>query len=415
MLADSGAQEFCVMDKEYLVNDIEIYDSDNIPDVNLAGAGGETLPISAKGKINEVIEDVYVCEKLDTNILSTNKLRDQGYWFIQPPTSISPDNAGYFFNSDGKLSLICNQNLLTDVSKMDTYDCVINLPDISSITNTTSTIYNIYGLDKMNVSDTIGFLAESFLMSSNDLSFLTISMDNFPATSSQIKKYYMTPTCLTKGNLQSRDKSKKNFESPEIIEKHSLSSNNPNPHKDLERRNINIGTTVGTDVFGPVSNKCASVFVDKASGFVKSSFYKWSIRKQVSDKESDNNKEAEICKSIEWCINVYKLYGHNIQTLQSDSINSYKSDKVKQLCLKNGIKQDYSPVGQHSHNGLAEITIKIISNKVTSMLCLAPYFPIQHWTRAWELAEIINNLRCSRIPGSNISRWEEFIHDRPNY
>jgi len=105
----------------------------------------------------------------------------------------------------------------------------------------------------------------------------------------------------------------------------------------------------------------------------------------------------------------------DIKYLQSDSINIYKSEKVKQLCLTNGIKQDPSPVGQHSFNGLAEITIKLISNKVTSMFCLAPYFPIQHWTRAWELAEIISNFRCSKIPDSNISRWEEFTHNKPNY
>jgi len=47
------------------------------------------------------------------------------------------------------------------------------------------------------------------------------------------------------------------------------------------------------------------------------------------------------------------------------------------------------------------------------MLCLAPYFLTQHWTGAWELAEIINNLRYSRIPDSNNSRWEEFTLDRP--
>ena len=415
MLADSGAQEFCVMEKGYLVNDIEKYDDNHRPSVNLAGAGGEILPISAKGKINEVIDEVYVCEKLDTNILSTNKLRDQGYWFIQPPTSISPDHAGYFFDSGGKLSLICNQHLLTDVSKMDTYESSIILPDVSTITDNMSLIYNIYGKDKMTIPDTVDFLTESFLLSSNDLSFLTISMDNFPVTASQIRKYYKTPTCLTKGNLQARNKSQRNFESPEEKDKHAITSKVTNPYKDLEQRNINIGTTVGTDVFGPVSNKCASVFVDKASGFVKSSFYKWSVRKQVSEKDLDNAKNAEIYKSIEWCINIYKLYGHKISTIQSDSINIYKSEKVKQLCLMNGIRQDPSPVGQHSFNGLAEITIKNISNKVTSMFCLAPYFPIQHWTRAWELAEIINNFRCSKIPGSNISRWEEFTHEKPNF
>jgi len=415
MLADSGAQEFCVMDKDYLVKNIENYDDNHKPGVNLAGAGGEILPITAKGRINDVIDEVYVCENLDTNILSTNKLRDQGYWFIQPPTNISTDHAGYFFDSSGKLSLICNQNLLTDVSKMDTYECSITLPDISRITDKTSNIYSIYGTDKMTIQETVDFLAESYLMNVNDLSFLTIGIDNFPVNSNQIHKHYKTPICLTKGTMQARNKHQKSFESNEVSEKHPVISKTNNPNKNMEIRNLHIGTIVGTDVFGPIANKCASLFVDKASGFVKSSFYRWSVRKQVSEKELNTNKEAEIYQSIQWCIDIYKLYGHSIHTLQSDSINSYKSEKVKQLCLSNSIKQDHSPVGQHSHNGLAEITIKIISNKVTAMLCLAPYFPIQHWSRAWELAEIINNLRCSRIPGSNISKWEEFTHDRPNY
>ena len=186
------------------------------------------------------------------------KLRDQGYWFIQPPTSISADHAGYFFDSGGKLSLICNQNLLTDVSKMDTYEQFIILPDISNIIEKTSSIYSIYGADKMNVQETVDFLTESYILKARDLTFLTISIDNFPATSSQITKYYKTPICMIKGNLQARNKSKRNFDSPEELDKHTTSSKATNPYKDLERRNINIGTTVGTDVFGPISNKCAS-------------------------------------------------------------------------------------------------------------------------------------------------------------
>jgi len=314
MLADSGAQEFCVMEKDYLVKDIENYDDNYKPNVNLAGAGGDILPISAKGKINDVIDEVYVCEKLDTNILSTNKLREQGYWFIQPPTSISPDHAGYFFDSTGQLSLICNQNLLTDVSKMDTYDYSIKLPDVSNLNNNISNIYNIYGKGKMTIPETIEFLSKSFLLSVNDLSFLTICMDNFPANSSQIRKYYKTPTCMIRGNLQARNKSQRYFETSEENEKHYTDTKINNPYKDLEYRNINIGTIVGTDVFGPVSNKCASLFVDKASGFVKSTFYKWSIRKQITEKELDTAKNTEIYKSIEWCINIYKLYGHKIST-----------------------------------------------------------------------------------------------------
>ena len=298
---------------------------------------------------------------------------------------------------------------------MDTYEDSINLPNISNIIEKTSTIYNIYGTEKMTIQNTIDFLAESYLMNVNDLSFLTIAVDNFPVTSVQIKKYYKTPICITKGTMQARNKRQKSFESKDVSEKHQIITKNINPNKFFETRNLSIGTVVGTDVFGPIANKCASLFVDKASGFVKSSFYKWSVKKQVSEKENDNMKNIEVFKSIEWCMDIYKLYGHNISTLQSDSINIYKSDKVKSLCLKNGIKQDTSPVGQHSHNGLAEVTIKIISNKVTSMLYMAPYFPIQHWTRAWELAELVNNFRCSKIPDSNITRWEQFTHERPNF
>ena len=75
------------MSRKFLVNNIEYYGDQNKPCANLGGTGGEILPISAKGKINEVIDEVYVCEKLDKNILRTNKYI--GYWFIQPPTSIS--------------------------------------------------------------------------------------------------------------------------------------------------------------------------------------------------------------------------------------------------------------------------------------------------------------------------------------
>jgi len=62
MLADSGAQEFCVIERDYLVSDVEEYDDNHKPNVNLTGASGEILSILAKGKINDVIDDVYVCE-----------------------------------------------------------------------------------------------------------------------------------------------------------------------------------------------------------------------------------------------------------------------------------------------------------------------------------------------------------------
>jgi len=37
VLADSGAQEFCVLERDYLVSDVEDYDDRHKPNVNLAG------------------------------------------------------------------------------------------------------------------------------------------------------------------------------------------------------------------------------------------------------------------------------------------------------------------------------------------------------------------------------------------
>eukprot|EP01036_Dinobryon_divergens_P036448 gene36448-47456_t len=49
------------------------------------------------------------------------------------------------------------------------------------------------------------------------------------------------------------------------------------------------------------------------------------------------------------------------------------------------------------------------------MFALAPYMPRQHWTRTWELAEAVGNLKISKVPGSNVTRWEQFFDVRPDY
>ena len=74
-----------------------------------------------------------------------------------------------------------------------------------------------------------------------------------------------------------------------------------------------------------------------------------------------------------------------------------------------------SSPGQHAHNGLAEIAIQRTQNKVTAMYCQAPYSPKQLWPHAWDLAEIIESFRQSRIPGDDRTRFEAFTHKVPNY
>ena len=189
MLADSGAEEYCVQDISTLTSEVIRYNDQNFPNVQLGGAGGEPLSVTASGNINDIITGAYVCDDLDVNILSTNKLREKGYWFIQPPACISPDNAGFFLDRDGRLALVCDQILITDVNMMNQYNCRIFLPDIQPLmsytaidTISTKSVNLIYGFSSdMTVDEKVNFIAKSFLLEQEDLCFLSLAMDNFPS------------------------------------------------------------------------------------------------------------------------------------------------------------------------------------------------------------------------------------------
>ena len=253
----------------------------------------------------------------------------------------------------------------------------------------------------------------------NDMVWLAGSdaIDNFPITKYQTKKYYVTQPCKVAGSLQQRHTSNSQFHAHKPTHEKRMSKSDDTLYDKLEYRNLKIGIEIGTDVFGPAYGLCVSVFVDKACGFGKSNYYKHNSKsdiKHASD-NSDNTSPNYVLESIKWCHNYYTKYGHTIHTLCSDSINVYRSKKLSDLCDELKITQRFSPPGSHAYNGLVESYNKVISNKVTSMYCLAPYVPHQHWPKLWDTAEIINNLRKSRIPGSHITRWEEFTQERPNY
>ena len=81
MLADSGADEHCVQSADLLSN-VEEFSSRRPPEVKLFGAGGDPLPVSCKGVLNDYIDRVYHVNSLDMNMLSTNRLREKDCWFI---------------------------------------------------------------------------------------------------------------------------------------------------------------------------------------------------------------------------------------------------------------------------------------------------------------------------------------------
>jgi len=158
-------------------------------------------------------------------------------------------------------------------------------------------------------------------------------MDNFPVNAKQIRKYYKKPQCLTAGTLQARSKKQRRFHEPSASTLVAVKESDPQPM--LEARNLRIGAEVGTDVFGPVANKCASLFRDKC-GFTKSTFFAWSNRKQ--EKITESGSVNEVVKSLEWAINYFKTFQHPIEVLKTDALSTYKSSAVKDLCNKNQIR-----------------------------------------------------------------------------
>ena len=423
MLADSGADEHCVQSTAILHN-IVTYNEQNRAPLQLAGAGGDDLPVIARGDVNSLVKNAYVVDKLDVNILSTNRAREEGLYFVQPPTDMFPNHAGFFLDKDWTLVGVCDKDLMTNVSDWSSYNVKLNVPDLSPIArvlNPQRRVNMIYGFSKeLSVAERVSFVTRSLMMSQSDLEFLTIGMINFPLDQMQIRKHYKKPEALVQGQMQARSKKWPGIVQDDI-ESIAVSAPLKNPHRMLEQRNLTIGAVVGTDVFGPFQNKCASQFVDKASGFVKSWFFNWSSKKQVSFKYAQDNGQVDekqahaVVKTVEHIFDVYKSYGHGIKVLQSDSFSAYKSKTISDFILTQHAKQQISTPGQHEGNGLSEAYVKHISNLVTAMLIAAPHFPLQHWNRAWDQAELISNLKKSRIPGSNVTRWEEFTHERPDF
>lgn len=262
-------------------------------------------------------------------------------------------------------------------------------------------------MDRLTIPEQVSFLAESFFMRVDDLCSLCLTMDHFPLTAKQIRAHYQTPIAMVRGNLRARNKH---------LSKPMPSPSSPplNPNRRLEPKRLSIGHVVGTDGFGPVANRIANLFKDQASGFVRSTYHKWSLRKEISAKFETTKRECNL-SALKWCVNMYRKHGHTITTLRHDGLPAYNGHDFKTFCQDHDINQDPGPPGQHWYNGSAEASIKTLSYMVTGILDRVRYYPVQLWTKAWDYAEIILNLRLSCIPESRVSRWEEFTHQRPDY
>jgi hypothetical protein len=433
MIVDSGTDEHLIKDETLLST---TYSKMYIPE--LKAANGSNIGTTAIGKINELIDKVIVCPKVEENLLSVTKMLKKGMWVIFAPTDIDllpddPQIGGVICDANGKICLTVDRNMRTDVRDYNNDNRKsIHLPfsdsnnDDDEITTEESRIYHmksttinkVYGLPvSFPVEDLVMFMHCAGHLSMEDMLCAAETCLNYPLTPDQIRKHFpvQCAVCI-KGKLRMRKNSTKvdtklvRFEDevlskveeskPSVPQVHELFK--ANKRGSLQPRNLVVGAQLGMDTFGPILNSSAIVLTDKASG------YTWT---KILDKDG----KRQIPQMIQLGINHYQRFGHHtteygkpIVEVRTDSDQVFKSEAAKKVFRDNGIIVEYSPPDQHALNGLAESTNQVLANMVTCCYAQARHVPEQLWPYCWLLCGKYRNLKKSRIPGSQKTRVEEF-------
>ncbi len=96
-------------------------------------------------------------------------------------------------------------------------------------------------------------------------------------------------------------------------------------------------------------------------------------------------------KLEQWYQEVIEGGRHELQTIQLDHAGEFIDTDVKALCIKYGIKLQYTLARQHQQNGLAERRIRTLNDKQRTMLH-AGNFPLTLWAEAITTANDILNI-----------------------
>ncbi len=430
MILDSGAEEHLVNSKQLLT---EQYQTSRLP--RLFAANGDEMKVKAIGKIDDDIDDVYVCPEAQDNLLSTTKLQEKGYWIILPPTDKNStklgEDSGYVCDKEGNVVLKIGENMMTDVSTFGNIEdpMQISLPQIcedKDYVTSKTTLNRVYGLPHgLRVEELVRFLHSIGHWTMQEMiCHAQGAISNYPITEDQIKKHYPhdCAVCI-KGRLKQRKINAKKIEEATIPDleqggkptfKGILKKSLPQIYdiiktEKIEPRNLTIGSQIGIDFYGPILEVSTLTATDKASGYSLGI----SVRK-------DGKKDADL--AIQGICDHYKQFGHHseewnqpIAEIRADSDSVFVSQKAGAVFKRNGIKATFSPPNQHELNGLAESNNQHIANMVTCFFAQARHVPEQLWPLAWSFAVLVRNLKMSNIPKSNLTRLEEFTHKKPDF
>ena len=278
------------------------------------------------------------------------------------------------------------------------------LPKINpNLDNEVCRIGRIYGLPELHKSKLVPLLQATFQCSQKEMLMMCNTIDNFPVTGKQIKKYWTQETCRMAAMIRRRMVSYKRFKAISERVVRDRPGTTRRELRALEDRNNIIGMQIGADLL-VIGSIVILVVIDKASG---TPFL--SVAKVKEGKRG-------LIRMVEEIFLDFKNHGHDVREFISDCEKIFSTKRFRFLLKRYGITQVVtSAPGNHAFNGLVEVNIKILKIMAYGMLNCARHLPAEFIVSALQYACVLMRFRASRRVGMSISRMEDFFAIRPDY
>ena len=437
---DTGAMETCVTSLADLQSiDHKVSANNWRPKFRLESANGGEMKITAQGKIDNVLSEAYVVDDLSQTLIAARSLRDKDYWCIGPPRSLAPNVGMIIADSEGQIYMTCDNNYETDLALRGSHNISMKLPDLSKVLkrigdakfssklppqlappDNTPTSFDdryltkvyklagtVYGMPTdWGIARKVKFVHDTYHAPRNELMHMAEHIPGFPVTPDQIRKHLVECQCCIAANMRRRKVSNENFQMPDptaFVE--SSPEEDTKPYSPSELKDVDIidmssldprrevpGSYVSMDGIGPILGTTIESYTDYATGYG----LELHCGKKGKAAGPDNARKAS---------SHFNRLKAPIGTLCSDSLSVYKSKEMKQVAEDCGFERRLSPPHQHSYV-LAESHIKTVKHVAIAFQMAAPWVSEHLWWFLWQYSSRCVNLRKSKMPGDNRTRWE---------
>lgn len=173
------------------------------------------------------------------------------------------------------------------------------------------------------------------------------------------------------------------------------------PYKSIQKKECELGTRIHADTSGKISTPSMSgcqyfvFFVDESTGFIKVAFIK---------------TKNEVLNAFKKIVQEVKTEtGNRVEVLRTDQGTEFTGEEFKIFLQENNINHEMSIEYTPQSNGLAERSIRILTEKARAMI-LDAKLPKSLWTECVYTSAYLSN-RLPRADGSVISF--ELWHKKP--